>query len=141
MANQKTDIADVMQAFLEAQKQTAEVLAKIDRRMTAVLSAPDREFVDRPSSTAAAPASAKRATRLSLPEQVLKLIKQQPRDTTEIMNALGISKTSAWAAIAQLERTQEAIVVSMPGDRGRRGPSRVYHPSSPELAAMLRRSS
>ncbi|HEY3497240.1 MAG TPA: HTH domain-containing protein [Polyangiaceae bacterium] len=136
----KPDIADVMQAFLEAQKQTADVLAKIDRRMTAVLSAPDREFVDRPS--APAPASTKtRATRLSLPEQVLKMIKQKPAETTEIMEKLGISKTSAWAAIAQLERTQEAIVISMPGNRGRRGPSVVYHPSSPELAAMLRRSS
>lgn len=141
MPNPKPDIADVMQAFLEAQKQTAEVLQKIDRRMTAVLSSPDREFIDRPSAPVASPASAKRATRLSLPEQVLKLIKQEPRDTTDLMKTLGISKTSVWSAIAQLERTQEAIVVSMPGERGRRGPSVVYHPSSPELAAMLRRSS
>jgi biotin operon repressor len=138
-ADPKPDMATILQAFLEQSKQQTEVLAKIDRRMTAVLSTPDREFVDRPS--AAAPASAKRATRLSLPEQILKLIKQKPRETTELMQSLGISKTSVWTAIAQLERTQDAIVVSMPGERGRRGPSMVYHPSSPELAAMLRRSS
>lgn len=142
MANSKTDMTDVVKALLAQAERTNEMLAKMDRRLTAVSSTVDQVVgVDRtPSAPTDAPA-AKRAARLTLPEQVLHLIKQKPRDTTEIMKELGIVKTSAWAAIAQLERTQEAIVVSLPGDRGRRGPSRVYHPSSPELAAMLKRSS
>jgi|SRR5690606_31504495 len=126
MANSKTDTVIL------------DMLSKLDRRITALSSTVDQVVgIDRMPSTDASPS---RAPRLSLPEQVLKLIKQKPRATTEIMEALGISKTSAWSAIAQLERTQDAIVISTPGAvRGRRGPSVIYHPSSPELAAMLRR--
>lgn len=129
------DMTQMMQALIEAQKQTAQALQQIDRRMTAVLTTPDREFVDRGQT---APRSSA-PPQLDLAERILQLIEKSPQETNALAEKLNTTRSAVWAAIARLEQRNDAIVVSTPGStRGRRGPSVVYHPSSPELAAKLR---
>lgn len=129
----KTNMNDVVAALVESQKKTTELLQQLDRRVSAVLSMPDREHIDRGQAAPAAP-----ERKLDLAERIRRAILQAPRDTAKLAAELGTSRTAVWAAIARLEARDEAIVVSSPGTRGRRGPSMVYHPSSPELAAKLR---
>jgi hypothetical protein len=128
-----------MQKIAEDQKQTAARQLRLEQRLSAQASLPDREHVD----TAVKRALKNMPTQESHSDRILKLIRKGPLSTTQIMDELEYSeadKTAMWAGIAKLERDGDALVVQRPatkGARGKRGPSVVYHSSHIKLLKPL----
>lgn len=125
----------------EEQKQTAARQLRLEQRLAAQATLPDREFVE--GAVARVSKKKARAVKESHADRILKLIRKGPHSTTQIMEALDYTesdKTAMWDAISKLERQDDAIVIQRPatnGARGRRGPSIVYHSSHIKLLKPL----
>jgi hypothetical protein len=139
----------MMRTFLEQQakiaedqKQTAARQLRLEQRLAAAASLPDREFVEG-AVEKVSKKKARAAAKESHSDRILRLVRKGPLSTTQIMEALDYTesdKGAMWDAISKLERQEDAIVIQRPatnGARGRRGPSIVYHSSHIKLLKPL----
>lgn len=136
MNNPKPDLAEVLQSFVEAQKQQTEVMQRMDLRLRTALSAPDREFVDRPGADA--PQSRRASSpppKKSLADQIYDLILKEPHTEPELSKLLGHPKSSINQAAGTLATQRRAVVIKT--GRGKGEMNVVFHPGTTDPFGKL----
>jgi hypothetical protein len=115
MPNMNAELAAALKALTDKVEQ-------IDKRTSAIATAPNRYYLDAPE---AAPVSAPPPSRSSkrkparpIADQILDLVQDEPRSGAELIDLIGSPRSSVNQAIHLLEEQRKVYVIRQPPGRG-----------------------